>query len=145
LPRRPAPREDAGKQEQGAGEADPSPDSPELEAPVHCVATLNLQVPGLLGNDPTWEDLMQEIHDPAGHGEPPIDFTIDGEPFESADRDPLAGFMLANFAKVDPANYDLGELRGQNPAPHIFADGDVVHLHPGARYVSVRTGPGPVE
>ena len=107
---------------------------------------MNVQVPRFVGNDPHLEDQVPQNHnDQAGHGAPPVEFTIDGEPFESVDRDPLANYMLSELAKVDPANYDLGELHGNNPEPRVYGDDDRVHLHPGARFVTVRTGPGPVE
>lgn len=78
-------------------------------------------------------------------GPPPVEFTIDGEAFSTEDRSQLAKVLLADFAQLDPANYDLGELHGNNPEPNVFADDDTVHIHPGARYVSLRVGPGPVE
>jgi hypothetical protein len=74
-----------------------------------------------------------------------IEFTIDGEGFRTTKSDNPARDLLTDFAKLDPADYDLGELHGHNPEPHIFRDDEIVHIHPGARYVSVRTGPGPVE
>jgi hypothetical protein len=80
----------------------------------------------------------------AGH-EQPIHFTVDGEPFVTDDRAQLASAILANYAKLDPANYQLGELHGHDPKPQLLASDEVVHIHPGARYVAVRTGPGPVE
>jgi hypothetical protein len=81
----------------------------------------------------------------AGKNPKSIEFTIDGERFETTKSDDPARELLAHFAKLDPVDYDLGEIHGHNPEPHIFRDDEIVHLHPGARYVSVRTGPGPVE
>lgn len=88
--------------------------------------------------------MVNDQHD-KGHGPPEIPFTIDGEPFVTDDRDQLAGALLENFAHLDPVNYDLGELHGHDPNPRVYADGEVVHLHPGAKFVALRTGPGPVE
>jgi hypothetical protein len=85
---------------------------------------------------------QHSAQNPAG---PPVQFTIDGEPFTSDERALLASTLLTKFAKVDPANYDLGELHGKDPNPRVYADAETVHLHPGARFVTLRTGPGPVE
>lgn len=74
-----------------------------------------------------------------------ISFTIDGQPFDTADADQQAQAILVNYAKVDPANYQLGELEGQSPEPKLFTNDQIVHIHDGARFVTVRIGPGPVE
>ena len=66
-----------------------------------------------------------------------IPFTIDGQEFTTKDRSQPAGDLL-RLAGLDPARYDLGELRGHNPHPKRFADRDLVVIHPGARFVSIR-------
>lgn len=79
-------------------------------------------------------------------GQPPVDFSIDGEPFTTTDRKQLARDILAlPDPPIDPAQYDLGELHGQSPQPKQYGDDDEVTIHPGARFVSLRTGPAPVE
>ena len=82
---------------------------------------------------------------PSAHHDRPVNFTIDGQPFSSDQREQLAGTLLKNFAHLDPADYQLGELHGHDPTPKLFNSDEIVHLHEGARFVSVRTGPGPVE
>jgi hypothetical protein len=72
-------------------------------------------------------------------------FTVDGEPFETDARRQLASAILTNYANVSPADYQLGELRGHDPKPKLFANDETVEIHEGARYVTVRIGPGPVE
>ena len=74
-----------------------------------------------------------------------IHFTIDGQPFETRDPNQLASTLLKDYAKVDPANYQLGELEGNDPKPKLFKSDEIVHIRPGARFVTVRIGPGPVE
>lgn len=81
----------------------------------------------------------------SGHGQPPVRFTIDGEPFETSDRHQTAATLLTEFAQLSPTDYDLGELHGNSPEPHVYADNDIVTIHPAARFVSLRTGPGNVE
>lgn len=66
-----------------------------------------------------------------------ISFTIDGEPFRTTERSMTAHALLA-LAKLDPARYDLGELAGARPEPKRFSDNDTVHIHPKARFVSIR-------
>jgi hypothetical protein len=74
-----------------------------------------------------------------------IHFTVDGQPFETTDAEQQAQAILVNYAKVDPANYQLGELEGHGPEPKVFPNDQVVHIRDGARFVTVRVGPGPVE
>lgn len=74
-----------------------------------------------------------------------IDFTVDGEKFTTTDRDQPAEQMLSQYAGLSSTEYELGELRGKNPEPHVFAANDVVHVTPGARFITLRIGPGPVE
>jgi hypothetical protein len=80
-----------------------------------------------------------------GHRAPAVEFTVDGQPFKTDEREQLASAILTKYAKVDPANYELGELEGRDPQPKVFKDNEVVHIHPGARFVTIRVGPGPVE
>jgi hypothetical protein len=75
----------------------------------------------------------------------PIRFTVDGEEFETDDPEQRAAEMLERYAKLSPENYQLGELRGDDPKPKLFKSDDIVHIRSGARFVSVRIGPGPVE
>lgn len=67
----------------------------------------------------------------------PIDFTIDGRRYETrTPKQPAAD--LLRLAGLDPARYDLGVLHGHQPHPVRFADNDVVHIHSGERFVSIR-------
>lgn len=71
------------------------------------------------------------------HGQPDLEFTIDGRSFSTGDRSQSAADLL-RLAGLDPSNYDLAELRGNSPQPHRYGDSDEVHIHPGARFVSIR-------
>ena len=66
-----------------------------------------------------------------------VQFTIDGHPYETSKRKQQAADLL-RLAGLDPALYDLGELRGQRPHPVRYADTDLIEIHPGARFVSIR-------
>jgi hypothetical protein len=68
---------------------------------------------------------------------PPIKFTIDGRPFVLADPDQTAASLL-RLAGLDPAGYDLGELRGDNPIPKRLEDDGKVHVSDCDRFVSIR-------
>jgi len=66
-----------------------------------------------------------------------VKFTIDGQPYETTERRQEAAALL-RLAGLDPALYDLGELHGKRPQPVRYADTDIVEIHPGARFVSIR-------
>lgn len=68
---------------------------------------------------------------------PNIAFTIDGRGYDTRDRRQPAADLL-RLAGVDPVLYDLGELRGQRPEPIRYTDTEVVEIHPGARFVTIR-------
>ena len=67
----------------------------------------------------------------------PIEFTIDGRTHETTTRKQPAADLL-RLAGLDPARYDLGELRGHQPHPVRYADTDIVEIHHGSRFVSIR-------
>lgn len=67
----------------------------------------------------------------------PVEFTIDGRSYTTADsRQPAAD--LLRLAGLDPANFDLGELKGQRPEPVRYTDDEVVKIRNKARFVSIR-------
>ena len=68
----------------------------------------------------------------------PIPFTIDGQPFTTSDISQKASALL-RLAGLDPAIYDLGELRGkEQPQPKRFDDDELVAIEKDARFVSIR-------
>jgi hypothetical protein len=66
-----------------------------------------------------------------------IPFTIDGQQFTTSDRRQPAADLL-RLAGLEPAMFDLGELRGQRPQTKRFADDELVKIRPNARFVSIR-------
>ena len=67
-----------------------------------------------------------------------IPFTIDGQPYTTADLSQTAADLL-RLAGLDPATYDLGELRGkERPETKRFADDEMVEIEKDARFVSIR-------
>ena len=67
-----------------------------------------------------------------------IPFTIDGDPYETADISQRAAALLV-LAGRDPAAFDLGEIEGKD-RPHTkrYRDDDLVEIHKDARFVSIR-------
>jgi hypothetical protein len=66
-----------------------------------------------------------------------VTFTIDGRPFTIDDPKQTAAALL-QLAGLDPAGYDLGEVRPGNPEPKRFKDDQPVHVHNGDMFVSIR-------
>ena len=77
-----------------------------------------------------------------------IPFTIDGDPYETADLSQRADALLRlsqradallRLAGRDPAAFDLGEIEGKD-RPHTkrYTDDDVVAIRKDARFVSIR-------
>jgi hypothetical protein len=67
----------------------------------------------------------------------PIRFTIDGRPYTTTDPTQPAQDLL-RLAGLDPAHFDLGELKGHRPEPVRYTDDTVVEIHDKARFVSIR-------
>lgn len=75
-------------------------------------------------------DNVSELHRP-------INFTIDGRPYTTTDHKQLAADLL-RLGGLDPARFDLGELKGHRPDPLRYTDDAVVAIHNKARFVSIR-------
>ena len=67
-----------------------------------------------------------------------IPFTIDGQPFTTDDLSQPASALL-RLAGLDPAIFDLGELRGKDrPQTKRFNDDEIVSIVKDARFISIR-------
>ena len=67
-----------------------------------------------------------------------IPFTIDGQPFTTDDLSQRASALL-RLAGLDPAIFDLGELRGkERPQTKRFNDDEIVAIVKNARFISIR-------
>lgn len=75
--------------------------------------------------------------------QPSVTFTIDGVEYSSMDRRQTAAQLLA-LAGVNPADHDLARVLGQGKVEKPLEDNDEVQLTPGAKFVSIFTGPTPV-
>jgi hypothetical protein len=67
----------------------------------------------------------------------PVYFVIDGRPFNTTQLRQTAAAIL-RLADLDPSLFDLGELEGYRPEPVRFVADELVDIHQGARFVSIR-------
>ena len=70
-------------------------------------------------------------------------FSIDGVEFRTDDRRKTARELLV-LAGLNPADYDLARVVGQGQVERPFTDDREIQITPGAKFVSVFTGPTPV-
>ena len=67
-----------------------------------------------------------------------IPFTIDGQAFTTDDVSQRASALL-RLAGLDPAIFDLGELKGkERPQTKRFDDDEIVSIVKDARFISIR-------
>jgi hypothetical protein len=66
-----------------------------------------------------------------------VTFTIDGRPF-TLDHAKQTASSLLELSGLDPAGYDLGEVRPGNEEPKVFKDDQPVHVKDGDRFVTIR-------
>lgn len=71
-----------------------------------------------------------------------VTFTIDGIQYTVEDRTQSAADLL-ELAGLTAADHDLA-LVVKGKVKKRFADDQIVHIHPGAQYVTIFTGPTPV-
>ena len=75
-------------------------------------------------------DNVSELHRP-------IRFTIDGRHYTTTDHKQPARDLL-RLGGLDPAHFDLGELKGNRPEPVRYSDDTIVQVHEKSRFVSIR-------
>ena len=66
-----------------------------------------------------------------------IQFSIDGRDYTTTEHRQPAHQVL-RLAGLDPALFDLGEVKGQRPNPVRYSDETVVVIREKARFVSIR-------
>jgi hypothetical protein len=67
----------------------------------------------------------------------PIEFTIDGRVERTTVRRQTAADLL-RLVGLDPAQYDLGHLHGHHEPPTRYHGDQIVEIHRGDRFVSIR-------
>jgi hypothetical protein len=99
------------------------------------------RVPG--GTRTYWRYEMSTLHDSENDQHTVtelhrrIEFSIDGKSFSTTVRRQPAADLL-RLAGLDPSRYDLGRLHGHRDHPSRFRDDEIVEIHPGDRFVSIR-------
>jgi len=76
-------------------------------------------------------------------GQPPVAFTIDGVEYTAHDRRQAASELLL-LGGLDPTDHDLARVLGQGQVEQAYSDDEEIQITPGARFVSIFTGPTPV-
>jgi hypothetical protein len=67
----------------------------------------------------------------------PVEFSIEGRRFRSPNRRQSAAQLL-RLAGLDPAGYELWELRTHRPLPVRYRPADEILVRRGARFIAVR-------
>ena len=75
--------------------------------------------------------------------QPDVAFQIDGVEYQRADRSATAAELIV-LAGLDPESHDLIRLAGASEQEKRLSDTTMVQLTPGARFMTVFTGPTPV-
>lgn len=77
-------------------------------------------------------------------GKPAIEFTVDGEEYETRESDLIAEDILGFAGKIFGTHY-LVELLGRGGQQREYKrPSDLVKVHQGSRFLTVSTGPTPV-
>lgn len=76
------------------------------------------------------------MHDTDGKAQS-VQFTVDGRTVTNPEKKITAAAML-RLAGLDPAGYDLAEVRGGQAGHKRFRDDEQVHVKDGDAFVSIR-------
>ena len=74
------------------------------------------------------------------HGDTKTDrirFTLDGRPLVTTERKSTAAAVL-RLGGLEPAGYDLAEVRRGQAQPKRYSDDETVHIESGDAFVSIR-------
>jgi hypothetical protein len=76
-------------------------------------------------------------HDEITNIKKPIKYRLDGQWYETDQKRQPAAAILGR-AGLDPALYDLGQMHNKHESPERFSDQEIVKIHDGDRFVSIR-------
>ena len=65
-----------------------------------------------------------------------VNFTVDGRPLEAPARQLVADVI--KLAGLDPAGYNLGEMKGSRPEPKVLEDDKTITIKDGDEFVTIR-------
>lgn len=83
-------------------------------------------------------------HQHGHHPRPEIHFFVDGEPFETVQREWTPNAIIRKFGEKDPATHYLVRIEGQHRQSYEGKGEDPIEIHNGERFQIVSTGPTPV-
>lgn len=72
-----------------------------------------------------------------------ISYTVDDEPFETAERT-LTPRKILELAGIDPATHYLVQVEGRHQTSYQAEPEATLHMRPGMTFISVSTAPTPV-
>lgn len=75
---------------------------------------------------------------------PVIHFTVDGEPFETAQREMTPNEIIRRFAERDPATNYLVQIQGHHQVSYKDKGDEPINMHEGMKFQVISTGPTPV-
>jgi hypothetical protein len=89
----------------------------------------------------TQQEAQQAAAQGRGHE---IHFTVDGEPYETPERELTPNDILTKFAEKDPATNYLVQIQGQHRISYQGKGDEPIKMHEGMRFQVISTGPTPV-
>ena len=87
--------------------------------------------------------LHGEDHEAQGHQGHVIDFTVDGEPLTTTERE-LTPRQIMELASTDPETHYLVQIEGRHRESYQGKGEITIHVHDDAKFITVSTGPTPV-
>ncbi len=73
-----------------------------------------------------------------------IHFTVDGEPYESTQRELTPNEIIKRFAQKDPATHYLVQIEGHHQESYKDKGDVPIKMHDGMKFQVISTGPTPV-
>jgi len=91
-------------------------------------------------------ETQEQVRD--GHHAPPhvheIHFKVDGEQFETHERELTPNEIIRRFAEKDPATHYLVQIKGHERISYQGNGDEPIKLHDDMRFQTISTGPTPV-
>lgn len=81
-----------------------------------------------------------ERHEPGGHHEHVIDFTVDGEKLTTTEQE-LTPRQIMEMASTDPQTHYLMQIEGRHRESYQGKDDSPIHVRDDAKFITVSTGP----
>jgi hypothetical protein len=83
-------------------------------------------------------------HHPGHHHHHEIHFYVDGEPFETEQREWTPNAIIRKFGEKDPATNYLVRIEGHHSHSYQGKGDEPIEIHNAERFQIVSTGPTPV-